>query len=89
MREEHIGEHQEDIEKAVEALQRLADAIGVVIMPILDKVWEVLKKVMEAVLHIYPNKRVLHLAMYHPKERVRKKNMHRIMRWVEREGRKN
>lgn len=31
----------------------------------------------------YPNKKVLHLALYHPKERVRKKNLHRIKKWIE------
>lgn len=74
----------EDFQKTVEALQRLANAIAEVLNPIMDKTWEALKKIMDAVLHIYPNKRVLHLAKYHPKERVRKKNIHRIMRWIER-----
>lgn len=38
----------------------------------------------ETLLSVYPNKRVLHLAKYHPKERVRKKNMRRVLKWVER-----
>lgn len=29
-------------------------------------------------LYRYPNKKVLHLALYHPKKRVRKKNLNRI-----------
>ena len=37
----------------------------------------------ETLLSVYPNKRVLHLAKYHPKERVRKKNMRRVLKWVE------
>lgn len=38
----------------------------------------------ETLLSVYPNKRVLHLAKYHPKERVRKKNMRRVSKWFER-----
>lgn len=38
----------------------------------------------ETLLSVYPNKRVLHLAKYHPKERVRKKNMRRVLKWIER-----
>lgn len=79
---------EEDIQRAVEALQRLTNAIAEVLNPIIDKTWEAFKKIMDAVLHTYPNKKVLHLAMRHPKERVRKKNMRRIMRWIEREGKK-
>lgn len=74
----------EDFQKAVEALQRLANAIAEVLNPILDKAMQAFKKIADTVLHTYPNKKVLHLAMYHPKERVRKKNMRRIMRWIER-----
>lgn len=43
-----------------------------------------IKALAEAILNSYPNKRVLHLAKYHPKERVRKKNMRRVLKWVER-----
>lgn len=54
-----------------------------VLAPIVEKIYETVKKITDAVLHYYPNKRVLHLALHHPKERVRKKNIHRIGRWVE------
>ena len=74
----------EDIQKAVEAIQRLAQALSEVLTPIMEKVLEAIKKVSDAILHCYPNKKVLHLAIYHPKERVRKKNIRRIMRWLER-----
>ena len=73
----------EDIQKAVEALQRLVQALSEVLTPIMEKAWEAIKKVSDAILHCYPNKKVLHLAMHHPKERVRKKNISRIMRWIE------
>lgn len=38
----------------------------------------------ETLLSVYPNKRVLHLAKYNPKERVRKKNTRRVLKWIER-----
>lgn len=39
-------------------------------------------KGLEATLENYPNKRVVHLALYAKKERVRKKNINRIIAWV-------
>lgn len=74
----------EDSQKAVEALQRLVQSIIEVFSPVLNSVIEVIKKICDAVLHDYPNKRVVYLAMHHPKERVRRKNMRRIMQWIER-----
>lgn len=73
----------EDFQKAVEAIQRLAQEITETLMPILDTALQTIKKMTDAILNCYPNKKVLHLAIYHPKERVRKKNMRRIMRWIE------
>ena len=72
----------EDFKKAVVAIQRLTQAIIDVFNPLLDEIVKVVKKASETILHCYPNKKVLHLALHHPKERVRKKNMRRIMKWV-------
>ena len=33
-------------------------------------------------LHEYPDKRIIWLAKYHPKARVRKKNIKRICKWM-------
>ena len=48
-----------------------------------------LKRTIGALIHAvmrmldeYPDKRVVRLALSHPKERVRKKNIRRIVRWV-------
>ena len=84
--EDLTGNKIEDFQKAVEAIKRLAQSIAEVLTPVLDYAMEAIKKIWDAVLHVYPNKRVLHLALHHPKKRVRKKNMHRIMRWIERKG---
>ena len=73
----------EDFQKAVEAFRCLEQAVLEVLTPIMDMVFEIIKKLTDAVLHCYPDKKVLHLALYHPKERVRKKNIRRIMRWLE------
>lgn len=82
--EDLTGNKSEDFQKAVEVLQRLAQSIIEVFSPVLNSVIEAIKEICDAVLHDYPNKRVVYLAMHHPKERVRRKNMRRIMRWIER-----
>lgn len=50
-------------------------------------------KVCEKTISLYPNKRVVHLAKHSKKERVRKKNIHRIIkdvqRYIERERANN
>lgn len=38
----------------------------------------------QAVLFCYPNQRIVWLALHHRRERVRKKNMRRITRWLQR-----
>ena len=80
--EDLTGIKSEDFQKAVEAIQRLARSIAEVLNPALGSAIEAIKKMWDAVLHIYPNKRVLYLAMHHPKERVRKKNRNRIIKWI-------
>lgn len=90
--EDLTGKKSEDFQKAVEAIQRLAQSIAEELIPVLNSVIEAMKKIWDAVLHTYPNKRVVYLAMHHPKERVRKKNRNRIIKWInlqyKREGKK-
>ena len=76
----------EDFQKAVEAIQRVTQEITEILKPILDTVMQTIKKMTDTILNRYPNKKVLYLALYHPKERVRKKNMRRIMQWIASEG---
>ncbi len=75
-----------DFKEAAEAIQRLAQAMTEALTPVLDMVMESMRKWCDKVLHCYPNKKVLHLAIHHPKERVKKKNMRRIMRWLKEDG---
>ena len=72
----------EDFQKAVEAIQRVVQVMTKTLMPILDEMMTIIKEATESVLIYYPNKKVLYLSIYHPKERVRKKNIRRIMRWM-------
>lgn len=87
-----------DIAKAVvlphrtpeESLKLLADNWGELaqnIANILTPIIEVVKnaiKYMADILKTYPNQRVVYLAL-HGKPRVRKKNIKRITKWLERE----
>lgn len=53
-----------------------------VLVPIVNQAITEFKRLWEAILHTYPNKRVAWLATHHPKERVRKKNRNRICKWI-------
>ena len=79
---------QETIDKAVEALQKLAE----VIVDVWNKVVEVVKNVCNAFWEALRgfmkqvNPKIYHLAYYHKKHRVRKKNKKRLFllfrRWL-------
>lgn len=63
------------------------DAVGkaaILASKVFSKAVSTVQAYTETLLSVYPNKRVLHLAKYHPKERVRKKNMRRVLKWIER-----
>jgi hypothetical protein len=63
------------------ALQSIIDAL----MPTIEEAARTVTELWRCIMESYPNKRVVHLALYHPKAKVRKKNVQRIMRWLERE----
>lgn len=65
------------VAEITKALQKICEAI----FPILAKATEV------ALKSAYPNRRVVWLAFHHKRERTRKKNRKRIMRYLLREGR--
>ncbi len=73
----------ETCQKVMGALQGSIQEAVEFMMPIVKEMWELIKSV-SYMVERYPNRKVKHLALYHPKERVRKKNIHRIMRWIER-----
>ena len=67
---------------AHQEIARICQNIVEPLMPIIDSILSGIKSIWEAVLHTYPNKRVVWLMMHHPKERVRKKNRSRILKWI-------
>lgn len=76
----------EQIEKAITALKemskRIVEALNPTITKLIDAFTSIFNEMHEA-LKSYPNKRIVYLAT-HGKERVRKKNIKRIMKWLER-----
>ncbi len=83
------------IDNLVMALSDFARSIAKVIEPISKQMHEAIKVIMPDVrfgvdvvkaLNHYPNRRVAWLALHHPKARIRKKNLRRIIRWGNKEG---
>lgn len=69
-----------------EKIAAFVESIGQSLAPIIARVVERVRMIVDhymSIINQYPNKRVLHLAKY-GKGRVRKKNINRIRRWVER-----
>lgn len=77
---------------AEEQLALLAEAFKPVVkafeslIPAIMEIAKVAVKLGERIMHEYPNKRVVHLALYGRKARTRKKNIHRIYKWLNREA---
>lgn len=73
----------------IEAIAPICDAITQLIEGICANIPQIVSEINYVTILSYPNKKVLHLALHHPKERVRKKNMTRIRKWLEKEGEHN
>lgn len=74
-------------EAQIKAIEELAEVVAKVvewIVELVKKVAEVLHKLWKAFIEKCPNKKVLHLAMYHKDLQVRKKNRNRILKWLRR-----
>lgn len=74
LQEETAAAYADAFDRAVEALMRtfeeFADAL------------DALKNLAFDIFNEYPNKRVKHLAIYATKERTRKKNLNRVIKWA-------
>lgn len=84
-------------EEMQELFERVTEAVETVIEEVVKLVKKIVDALIEAVVPIckaisewwlracknYPNKRVFWLALHHRRERVRKKNMRRITRWIQ------
>ena len=73
---------QQDLEQAI---QNIKNAIYEAFKPLAEKALETVKAVNEAYIRTTPNKRLQHLALHHKKKRVRKKNIHRICKTINKE----
>lgn len=67
--------------------QKIQNAIIPTIEKLLGTLMPLVKSVSEA-LKAYPNKRVVYLALHGKRRVVRRKNINRIKKWIEREGKK-
>ena len=77
----------EQFDKAIETFNIMAKRIREQIIPTVKKIIETVGPILNPIIekiNAYPNKRIMYLAT-HGKERVRKKNLKRIMKWLERE----
>lgn len=70
------------IEAVAQAVKQCAELIKQAIPTVLDFVVVIMAQIIE----LYPNKRVVHLAKHARKERVRKKNINKILKWYARGG---
>lgn len=75
----------EKIDLVVESLQQIVANIVEVLTPSIQEAITAINNMWRSVIECYPNQRVVYLALYHPKEKVRKKNTKRIMRWLRNE----
>ena len=78
-----------------ELLRPIYESIVDVLKPILNNILETLRPiceaigdVMEQIIDLYPNKRVIYLSKHGKNKRIRKKNITRILKYFEREANK-
>lgn len=62
----------------VPEFEKILDAL----VPAIESCVKAINEIWDEILKQYPDKRVVWLAFYHPKERVRKKNRNRIVRHI-------
>lgn len=83
-------------ESIEEQVKKLTDALLEAFRPVFDQCRRIVQNLVDAltpqiqilgsILEQYPDKRIVWLALHHKKERVRKKNINRILKWIERNG---
>ena len=73
-------------EEFVEAVKDFVDSFLDIFTPIAEGMYNVVKKIWGLIktIYQYPNKRVINLALRHPKEKIRNKNINRIIKWLRR-----
>lgn len=56
------------------------------LIPFIANTIKAVQELSKTIIETYPNKRVVHLALYGRKARTRKKNIHRIYKWLNKEA---
>ena len=82
----------ENIKQAlIQMLQPILDACYRILQKLVDtftpqtqQAIKEISRINDSVLKSYPDKRIVWLALHHKKERIRKKNRKRILKWLER-----
>lgn len=72
------------MEDFIKTIVPLIQDISIAVISAFKEIAEQISQRITALIKLYPNKRIVYLALHHPKERVRKKNMRRILKWIER-----
>ena len=78
----------EQLDMVSTTYSELADRIHQTMIPIIKSLVDTMLSIIREFNNTYSNKRILYLAT-HGKHRVRKKNRNRILKWCEREAKKN
>ena len=78
-----------EIEPVEQQIQKIIDAFVPVVQSITDAIAQTIEhcigaitNLLDAVLRSHPDKRIVWLAFHHKKERVRKKNRNRLIRYI-------
>lgn len=74
----------DDMEKVAEALVNFSKTIADVVVPTFKRMVDVISQYTNEVLNDPENRRVKHLAFHSKKARIRKKNINRITKQVQR-----
>ena len=89
--------YDEEMQRAITAARESMQKIAEILRPAIEVAAGALKAIVDVInlvapicfdfaaktLELYPNKRVVHLAKHAKKRRVRKKNLNRITKWIE------
>lgn len=75
----------EKIDQVVEYLHPIVSDIIDVLTPVVQETIKTINSLWRSVIECYPNRRIVYLALYHPKKKIRKKNIQRIMRYIRNE----
>ncbi len=72
----------EKLQICIDVVVPVVEELCSVILPVMHDVVKTIYQGWKEVIKTYPYKKVAYLALYHPKKRVRKKNMNRIVKSI-------